>query len=166
LPIKLPSGQIQKVAGSTKLPSQLKKPVVVEDSEDESEFEEEEVVPEGQGLGRRWGRAAVADVVGIKDPAARKRAVKEQIASLGAEIVGGGEIVDNVSSSLHSTARQWRFLLTCSLASSLLSSPLFPVFNLSPFPLSRTPTLKASGSRTQSRSELSPSLPSSPSSKT
>lgn len=41
---------------------------------------------------------AVAEVVTIKDPAQRKRAVKEQIASLGAEIVSGGEVVDNVSS--------------------------------------------------------------------
>lgn len=97
LPIKLPSGEIQRVAGSTKLPSQLKKPVVVSESEASESEPEEEVAPEGQGLGRRWGRAAVADVVAIKNPAERKRAVKEQIASLGAEIVSGGEIVDNVS---------------------------------------------------------------------
>lgn len=52
---------------------------------------------------------AVAEVVTIKDPAQRKRAVKEQIASLGAEIVSGGEVVDNVSSLsyLRCSRRAW-----------------------------------------------------------
>lgn len=100
LPIKLPTGEIQKVAGTSIVPPQLKRPAKpVVESEDEQEEPEEEDLPEGHGLGKRWGRMAVADVVSIKNPMERKRAVKEQIASLGAEIVGGGEIVDNVSSS-------------------------------------------------------------------
>lgn len=107
LPIKLATGELQKVEGKIHIPSQVKikrdaqgRPIVEKDSDEESEVNEESAddePAEGAGLGRRWGRAAVADVVSIKNPAERKRAVKEQIASLGAEIVSGGEIIDNVS---------------------------------------------------------------------
>lgn len=99
LPIKLPSGQIESLPGTAHVPSQLKKrPEPKQEEDSDVEMHDEEPV-EGQGLGKRWGRMAVAEVVTIKDPAQRKRAVKEQIASLGAEIVSGGEVVDNVSPS-------------------------------------------------------------------
>ena len=103
LPIKLASGQIEALPGTAKIPSQLKKRPQAKEDSDASDVEMHDDEPtEGQGLGKRWGRMAVSEVVTIKDPAQRKRAVKEQIASLGAEIVSGGEVVDNVSLTLRS----------------------------------------------------------------
>lgn len=105
LPIKLASGQLQQREGETVLPVQVggRGNRKGDSSDDDSDAEPEEewaaprYQPEGAGLGTRWGRMAVADVVRIKNPAERRQVAKEQIAGLGAEIVAGGELVDNVS---------------------------------------------------------------------
>lgn len=101
LPIKLASGQLQAREGETVLPRQTSgRKGDSDDGDSASEPEEEwsapRYQPEGAGLGTRWGRMAVADVVRIKKPAERRQVAKEQIAGLGAEIVAGGELVDNV----------------------------------------------------------------------
>lgn len=105
LPIKLPTGEVQLVEGTTRVtlpPS--KKPA--KKPEPESEEEEEESESEGSDDGRdatrmaaqpgRFGRLNVGDIVSAKGwkNAQRLEAAKEQLAALGAEILGGGELVD------------------------------------------------------------------------
>ena len=108
LPIKLPSGEVQKVAGTTRIaiPQGKKKPVKVE-----SETEEEDIESEDEGsddgaqanvlAGKkgRFGRLGVAEVVGMPGMKAIERLglAKEQIAQVGAEILAGGELIDIVS---------------------------------------------------------------------
>lgn len=105
LPIKLPSGHLQERQGTTTLPARNAPKKGGEDDSDSDKEEEDEwsapkYQPEGAGLGTRWGRMAVADVVRIKNVKERKSVAREQIAGLGAEIVAGGELVDNVSLSV------------------------------------------------------------------
>ena len=104
LPIKLPSGEVQMVAGTTKLPAQKKKKRPVE-SESEDEEEEEESEDEETQAARmasqkgKFGRMGVAEIVGKEGwkNAQKLDAAKEQMAALGAEILAGGELIDNVS---------------------------------------------------------------------
>lgn len=105
LPIKLPTGEVKLVEGTTKLPAQKKKkkPVEVE-SDDEEEEEEEEEDEEKQaarmaGQKGKFGRMGIAEIVGKKGwkNAQKLDAAKEQIAAIGAEILAGGELLDNVS---------------------------------------------------------------------
>jgi len=108
LPIKLPSGEVQTVAGSTRiaLPPSKKKPVVESDSEDELDEEEEDIGSDDgadaarlSGKKGRFGRLGVAEIVGMKGVknAERLAIAKEQIAQVGAEILAGGELIDIVS---------------------------------------------------------------------
>lgn len=105
LPIKLPTGEVQLVEGSTRvqLPASKKpkKPVVESDSEEESEAESEasdtgaEAVAMASQPGR-FGRMGIAEIVAAKGwkNARRLEAAKEQLAGIGAEILAGGELVD------------------------------------------------------------------------
>jgi nucleolar complex protein 3 len=103
LPIKLPTGEVQMVAGSTKLPAIKKKKV--EESESEEEVEEEEELDEATQAARmasqrgKFGRMGIAEIVGRPGwkNADKLEAAKEQIAGIGAEILAGGELIDNVS---------------------------------------------------------------------
>lgn len=109
LPIKLPSGEVQFVAGSTKIALAKKKqaPATTPPSDDDDEIEESE--DEGSDDGRqaakmanqkgKFGRMGVAEIIskpGWKN-AQKLEAAKEQIAIIGAEILAGGELIDNVS---------------------------------------------------------------------
>jgi nucleolar complex protein 3 len=131
LPIKLPGGEIQQVAGTTKIEvpvdPKLKKQQQQEDeeteyseSEDEGEVQAEE---EREAMSRtkgRFGRMGIADILsksfdddtttngangskpkdkGKEKERARRRLdlAKEQIARTGAEVMAGGELIDNVS---------------------------------------------------------------------
>lgn len=131
LPIKLPGGQIQQVAGTTKIEvpvdPKLKKQqqeddeeTVHSESEDEGETQAEE---EREAMSRtkgRFGRMGIADILsesfdddatmngaggskpkvkGKEKERARRRLdlAKEQIARTGAEVMAGGELIDNVS---------------------------------------------------------------------
>jgi nucleolar complex protein 3 len=106
LPIKLPTGEIQMVKGSTRIalpPS--KKPPPPPESETEEEEEEEDIgsddgaqATEMAGQKGKFGRMGVAEIVGMKGwkNAQKLEAAKEQIAVVGAEILAGGELVDNV----------------------------------------------------------------------
>ncbi|KAI0030754.1 nucleolar complex-associated protein-domain-containing protein [Vararia minispora EC-137] len=86
LPIKLPDGRIQNLNGKIHLYES-----------DESSEEEEEAIPEPNvprddvATGARFGRPAVADVVGAKSRKARIQAAKEQIAGICQEIVADPE---------------------------------------------------------------------------
>lgn len=107
LPIKLPTGEVQTVAGSTRiaLPPSKKKKVVVE-SETEEELDESE--DEGSDDGAqaeimaskkgKFGRMGVAEIVGMKGVKNLEKLdlAKEQIAQIGAEILAGGELIDIV----------------------------------------------------------------------
>lgn len=107
LPIKLPSGEVRQVEGTTKieLPASKKrkaKPEPVSEPEDEEE-EEDEDDQEGAAARMattkgRFGRMGVAEIVGHEGwkNAKKLEAAKEQIAALGAEILAGGELVDTV----------------------------------------------------------------------
>jgi nucleolar complex protein 3 len=103
LPIKLPTGEVQMVAGTTKLPAIKKKKV--EESESEEEEEEEEELDEATQAARmasqrgKFGRMGIAEIVGRPGwkNAEKLEAAKEQIAGIGAEILAGGELIDNVS---------------------------------------------------------------------
>lgn len=108
LPIKLPSGEVQTVEGTTRiaLPASKKKPVVESDSEDELDEEEEDIGSDDgadaarlSGKKGRFGRLGVAEIVGMQGVknAERLAIAKEQIAQVGAEILAGGELVDIVS---------------------------------------------------------------------
>ncbi|WVR00141.1 hypothetical protein IAU59_007283 [Kwoniella sp. CBS 9459] len=108
LPIKLPNGQIQMVEGSTKIavPPSKKKPAPQppSDSEDEDlEESEDEGSDDGiqaermAGQRGKFGRMGIAEIVakeGWKN-AQKLEAAKEMIAALGAEILAGGELIDN-----------------------------------------------------------------------
>jgi nucleolar complex protein 3 len=106
LPIKLPTGEIQMVAGTTKLPAIKKKKV--EESDTEEEVEEEEELDEAQQAARmasqrgKFGKLGIAEIVGRVGwkNADKLEAAKEQIAGIGAEILAGGELIDNVSTPL------------------------------------------------------------------
>ncbi|ORY33445.1 CBF/Mak21 family-domain-containing protein [Naematelia encephala] len=106
LPIKLPTGEVQMVEGSTRiaLPPSKKRPKLPEpESETEEEEEEED---EGSDDGAqaermanqkgRFGRMNIAEIVGTPGwkNAQRLEAAKEQIAVIGAEILAGGELID------------------------------------------------------------------------
>ncbi|KAJ9111503.1 hypothetical protein QFC22_006530 [Naganishia vaughanmartiniae] len=123
LPIKLPGGEIQQVAGTTKIEvpvdPKLKKQqqqddeeTVYSESEDEGEMqaeEEREVMSRTKG---RFGRMGIADILsesfddgdttGGSKPKDKERArrrldlAKEQIARTGAEVMAGGELIDNL----------------------------------------------------------------------
>lgn len=103
LPIKLPTGEVQMVAGTTKLPAIKKKKV--EESDTEEEVEEDEELDEAQQAARmasqrgKFGRMGIAEIVGRAEwkNADKLEAAKEQIAGIGAEILAGGELIDNVS---------------------------------------------------------------------
>ncbi|WVQ84650.1 hypothetical protein IAT38_006805 [Cryptococcus sp. DSM 104549] len=105
LPIKLPTGEVQMVKGSTRieLPPSKKPKRVVEESEEEIEEEsEDEGSDDGAQAERmagqkgKFGRMGIAEIVGMKGwkNAQRLEAAKEQVAGLGAEILAGGELVD------------------------------------------------------------------------
>jgi nucleolar complex protein 3 len=111
LPIKLPTGEVQMVEGSTRIAlPQGKKKKQAEPPSDEDEEDEEEEEEEGSDDGRqaeqmagqkgKFGRMGVAEIVGTPGwkNAQRLVAAKEQIALIGAEILGGGELMDNVRS--------------------------------------------------------------------
>lgn len=110
LPIKLPSGKVQMVEGSTKISVPKKKappPPPSEDSDDvmdisgdEDEPSDDEALAEKMaGQKGKFGRLAIAEIATKKGwkNADRLAAAKEQIATLGADILGGGELVDIVS---------------------------------------------------------------------
>ncbi|WVW86217.1 hypothetical protein I302_108259 [Kwoniella bestiolae CBS 10118] len=106
LPIKLPTGEIKVIEGSTKisLPPTKKKapPPPPSDSEEEEEESEDEGSDDGEqaermaGLKGKFGRMGVAEIVSQKGwrNAQRLESAKEQMAQLGAEILAGGELVD------------------------------------------------------------------------
>ena len=111
LPIKLPTGEVQNVEGSTRiaLPPSKKKPPPPE-SESEEEVDEESdgdlsddaaQAAKMAGQKGRFGRMGVAEIVSQKEwkNARKLEAAKEQIAGIGAEVMAGGELVDNVSLS-------------------------------------------------------------------
>ena len=108
LPIKLPSGEVQKVAGTTRIaiPQGKKKPAKVESESEEEISSEDEGSDDGAqanvlaGKKGRFGRLGVAEVVGMPGVKAMERLsmAKEQIAQVGAEILAGGELIDIVSS--------------------------------------------------------------------
>ncbi|WWC72062.1 uncharacterized protein I206_106022 [Kwoniella pini CBS 10737] len=107
LPIKLPTGEIQMVEGSTKIAvpqnkKQIKKPI---ESDTEEELESEEADDDSDdgaqaetmaGQKGKFGRMGIAEIVGRKGwkNAERLDAAKEQMANLGAEILAGGELID------------------------------------------------------------------------
>jgi nucleolar complex protein 3 len=105
LPIKLPSGEIQHVKGTTKLPAPAKKPVKPESDSEEEDEEEDEDEESGDEVNKmasvkgRFGRLGVADIVAGPPYKTREKLAiaKEQIARVGAEILAGGELIDNVS---------------------------------------------------------------------
>ena len=123
LPIKLPGGAIQKVEGTTRIAvpeatgKGKKKPVEEDEETEYTESEDEgsvDAAEERDEMARtrgRFGRMGIADILGNDDDveglpwkgrekirAARRLAMaKEQIARVGAEIMAGGELIDNVS---------------------------------------------------------------------
>lgn len=108
LPIKLPTGEIQTVEGSTRIalpPSKKKKVVVESESEEELLESEDDASDDGVEAERmaskkgRFGRMGVSEIVGMKGAknAQKLDMAKEQIAQIGAEILAGGELIDIVS---------------------------------------------------------------------
>lgn len=108
LPIKLPTGEIQMVQGSTRIAvPQPKKPVTKPESEDEEDdVEEEEEYSDDEAQAKKmasqkgkFGKMGIAEIVGKKSwkNVERLEAAKEQVAQLGSEILAGGELVDIVS---------------------------------------------------------------------
>jgi nucleolar complex protein 3 len=119
LPIKLPTGEIQMVAGSTRiaLPPSKKKPLPeISDEEEEEEEEEEEGSDDEKdahkmaGQKGRFGRMGIAEIVGKQEwkNAQKLEAAKEQVAAIGAEILAGGELIDNVSGPRHTPRRRYQ----------------------------------------------------------
>ena len=127
LPIKLPGGAIQQIEGTSRIAvpeangKGKKKPVAEEDeeteyseSEDEGSIGAEEERDEMARTRGRFGRMGIADILANDDDveglpwkgrekirAARRLAMaKEQIARVGAEVMAGGELIDNVSCSI------------------------------------------------------------------
>jgi nucleolar complex protein 3 len=121
LPIKLANGEIQMLPGTTtiEIPKELRKasptPSLSDDDmsgTDSDDVDEEDQVEKLSKQKGRFGRMSVLDVVTYEDPSLRgmKRKgvgklriqqrlaiAKEQIAKTGAEIMAGGELIDNVS---------------------------------------------------------------------
>jgi nucleolar complex protein 3 len=119
LPIKLPGGVVQHVEGTTRIQiPESKRPVKVkQESDGETEYSESEaetdVEEEREEMARtkgRFGRMGIADILGDdgaeglpwrgrdKARAARRLDLaKEQMARIGAEVMAGGELMDNVS---------------------------------------------------------------------
>lgn len=121
LPIKLPGGVVQHVEGTTRIQiPESKRPVKVKqesESEGETEYSESEgeadVEEEREEMARtkgRFGRLGIADILGDegaeglpwrgRDKARAGRRLdlaKEQMARIGAEVMAGGELMDNVS---------------------------------------------------------------------
>ncbi len=119
LPIKLAKGEIQRLPGTTRiqLPPSAREPSPTPelsddesgtDSDDVSESEQVDKLSNQRG---KFGRMSVLDVVTYDDPAlkdakgkgvakartmGRLAVAKEQIAKTGAEIMAGGELIDNV----------------------------------------------------------------------
>lgn len=102
LPIKLPTGEVKLVEGTTRValpPSKKPKPVPESESEESEEEEEEDAGIQAQHMAHkpgRFGRMGIAEIVsspGMKK-AQRLDAAKEQLAAIGAEILAGGELVD------------------------------------------------------------------------
>lgn len=109
LPIKLPTGEVQQVEGTTKiaLPATKKRKAPMAVKKEDDDIEEEEFDEDDQeGAAARmaaqkgkFGRMGVAEIAaqgGWKN-AQKLEAAKEQIAALGAEILAGGELYDTVS---------------------------------------------------------------------
>ncbi|KAK4685523.1 nucleolar complex protein 3, partial [Tremellales sp. Uapishka_1] len=105
LPIKLPSGEVQIVKGTTRvqLPaSKLKAKKPESETEEEEEEEESDASDDGAeaqtmaGVKGRFGRMGIAEIVGRKGwkNADKLDAAKENIAVIGAEILAGGELID------------------------------------------------------------------------
>jgi nucleolar complex protein 3 len=104
LPIKLPTGEVQLVEGSTRIaiPKEKKKPVrapIVEAEESDAESEASDTGAEATriaGQPGRFGRMNVAEIVSAKGwkNAQRLAAAKEQMAEIGAEVLSGGELID------------------------------------------------------------------------
>lgn len=108
LPIKLPSGQVQQVEGTTKIalpptkqrkkpqPEPVQKEEIVESDNDSDDGRQAKIMATQKG---KFGRVGVAEIVsqdGWRN-AQKLEAAKEQIAQLGAEILAGGELIDIVS---------------------------------------------------------------------
>ncbi|KAJ7156004.1 nucleolar complex-associated protein-domain-containing protein [Mycena crocata] len=101
LPIKLADGRIQKTG------TKLKQLPMSENTDDESEDEEHEDVPEvprreDVATGARFGRAAIVDVLGNKSRAARIQGAKDQIASICQDIMADPENSLGLLRRLHS----------------------------------------------------------------
>jgi nucleolar complex protein 3 len=104
LPIKLPTGEVQLVEGTTRvaLPPSKKPKKPEPESRPEEEYESEsEGSDDGRDAARmaaqpgRFGRLNIGDIVSAPwKNAQRLEAAKEQLAALGAEVLGGGELVD------------------------------------------------------------------------
>lgn len=102
LPIKLPTGEVKLVEGTTRValpPSKKPKPVPESESESEESEEEPDVQVQAQQMASkpgRFGRMGIAEIVaapGMRN-AQRLDAAKEQLAAIGAEILAGGELID------------------------------------------------------------------------
>ena len=147
LPIKLLNGLIQQVEGTTRLslPASKDKSVSKDsESEETNEAEEEEdfgsddgaQVEKMAGQKGRFGRLGIAEIVGAPrwKNAERLEAAKEQIATLGAEILAGGELFDVVSGL--------RRMLRVALMQVQTDSAAYPLIDIwptdSPFPERRS----------------------------
>lgn len=103
LPIKLPTGEVQLVEGTAKVPLQAKKKAAQPakkkaESEDESDdaSDVDDAAAHLAAQPGRFGRMNIAEIVAAKGwkNLQRLAAAKEQLAQTGAEILGGGELVD------------------------------------------------------------------------
>jgi nucleolar complex protein 3 len=142
LPIKLPTGEVQQVEGTTKIAlpqSKKRKQVQVKEESDDEEEEEDEEDQEGAAermasVKGKFGRMGVAEIVareGWKN-VRKLEAAKEQIAALGAEILAGGELIDTVSTTMTKADRS--LLLPDYPPSPLLRSLRQHLLLLSPSP--------------------------------
>ncbi|RXK36534.1 hypothetical protein M231_06193 [Tremella mesenterica] len=105
LPIKLPTGEVQQVEGTSRIPLPPKpkptkkpEPVVEEVEEEEEEVSDDGAEAEKMaGQKGRFGRMGISEIVSQKEwkNSQKLDAAKEQIAQLGAQIMAGGELVDN-----------------------------------------------------------------------
>jgi len=104
LPIKLPTGEVKLVEGSTVIakPKEKKKAAPVRAAtpeESDAESEDSDTGAEANRMAAqpgRFGRMGVAQIVAAKGwkNAQRLAAAKEQMAEIGAEILAGGELID------------------------------------------------------------------------
>ncbi|KAL7418527.1 hypothetical protein Q5752_006985 [Cryptotrichosporon argae] len=107
LPIKLPTGEVRAVEGTTRVAVPQSKQEIAakraaavaaergdasDEDEEEEELELEEEVERMAGQKGRFGRLGVVEIVAMGK--GRLEAAKEQIAAIGAEILAGGELVD------------------------------------------------------------------------